>query len=479
MKEEINNVPSSNIMMNKVINTIDSNEMISKDDAIIVALSGGPDSISLLHALYSLKEQYNLTIYAAHVNHMLRGEESDKDEETCREFCKKYNIGFFSRSVNIEDMASKRGISTEMAGREARYGFFEELLEKLGANKVAVAHNLNDQAETVLMRLMRGTGIEGLVGIKPVRDEIFIRPIINITRAEIEEYCEVNCLPARIDKTNFEPIYSRNKIRLELIPYIEKNFNSDIIATLSRMCELIKKDEDFIQENVTKLFEKLCDISEEKVIIYSDAFNLHPALISRIIRKALLSFKGDINNIQSIHIDNIIKVQSSPTGKYTTVPKGILITNVYGNIEITRKSQKVKSKKALSDNSVSLVVGDNYIEELGINIKIKSVVDYNSMNFKGRENIKYFNYDNVKNISVRVRRDGDRFIPFGMKGSKKLKDIFMDLKVPREKRNLVPLLCFDEDISWIVGYKISDKYKIHEGVKNIIEVTVERQEKHE
>lgn len=478
MSGNVNN-GSNSVMLNKVINTINENEMINNGDGIIVALSGGPDSMCLLHVLYSLKERYDLTLYAAHINHMLRGAESDKDEEVCREFCKSTGIEFFSRSVDIDTMAVERGISTEMAGRDARYEFFEELLERLGADKVAVAHNLNDQAETLLMRLMRGTGIEGLVGIKPVRDEIFIRPIINITRDEIEEYCEVNSLPARIDKTNFEPIYSRNKIRLELIPYIEKNFNSDIITTLSRMCELIKKDEDFIQENVTKLFEKVCDISEEKVIIYSDAFNLHPAVTSRIIRKALLIFKGDINNLQSIHIENVIKIQNSSTGKFTIVPKDIVITNVYGNIEITKKVQKSKDKKLLSGECINLILGDNYVEEMGINIKIKLVSDYKSMNFKGKENIKYFNYDGVNNISVRVRRNGDKFTPIGMKGSKKLKDIFMDLKIPREERSLVPLLCFDEDISWIVGYKISDKYKIHEGVKNIIEVTVERQENHE
>lgn len=478
MSGNVNNRPSS-VMLNKVINTINENKMINNGDGIIVALSGGPDSMCLLHVLYSLKEKYDLTLYAAHINHMLRGAESDKDEDVCREFCKSKGIEFFSRSVDIDTMAAEKGISTEMAGRDARYGFFEELLERLDADKVAVAHNLNDQAETLLMRLMRGTGIEGLVGIKPVRDEIFIRPIINITRDEIEEYCEVNSLPARIDKTNFEPIYSRNKIRLELIPYIEKNFNSDIITTLSRMCELIKNDEDFIQENVTKLFEKVCDISEEKVIIYSDAFNLHPAVTSRIIRKALLIFKGDINNIQSIHIDNVINIQNSSTGKFTIVPKDIVITNVYGNIEITKKVQNSKERKLLSGECINLILGDNYVEEMGINIKIKLVSDYKSMNFKGKENIKYFNYDGVNNISVRVRRNGDKFTPLGMKGSKKLKDIFMDLKIPREERSLVPLLCFDEDISWIIGYKISDKYKIHESVKNIIEVTVERQENHE
>lgn len=477
MSENIKDVSLENTM-DTVINTINENKMISRGDGIIVALSGGPDSICLLHVLHSLKEKYDLTIYAAHVNHMLRGNESDTDEKVCREYCESLGIKFFSQSVDIEKMASEQGISTEMAGRDARYSFFEELMDKVGAQKVAVAHNQNDQAETVLMRLMRGTGIEGLVGIKPVRDKIFIRPIINVTRAEIEKYCKVNKLPARIDKTNYEPIYSRNKVRLELIPYIEKNFNSDIITTLSRMCELIKRDEEFIQENVTKFFEKVCDISDEKVIIYNDAFNLHPAVISRIIRKALLIFKGDINNIQSIHIDNVIKIQKSETGKFTVVPKGILITNVYGNIEITRQ-QKNKSHKLDMNQSVELKVGDNYVENLGVIFRVRQVSNYKSMNFKGKENIKYFNCDNVKNISVRVRKDGDRFVPFGMKGSKKLKDIFMDLKVPREKRDFVPLLCFDEEISWIVGYKISDKFKVHEGVKNIIEVTVERQEKNE
>lgn len=175
----------------------------------------------------------------------------------------------------------------------------------------------------------------------------------------------------------------------------------------------------------------------------------------------------------------MIKIQRSETGKFTVVPKGIVITNVYGNIEITRKQQNREIHKSNINECLELKMGDNYVENLGVNIRIKQVSNNKSMNFKGKENVKYFNCDNVKNISVRVRKDGDRFVPFGMKGSKKLKDIFMDLKVPRDKRDFVPLICFDEEISWIVGYKISDKFKIHEGVKNIIEVTVERQEKNE
>lgn len=466
----------SNSMRDKVIEAIDRNKMINKGDKIIVALSGGPDSLSLMHVLSTLVDRYEIKLYAAHVNHMLRGSESDEDEATCRRFCEKNNIEFFSKSIDINAMANENNISTEMAGRDARYKFFEELLKKLDADKVALAHNLNDQAETVLMRLMRGTGIEGLVGIKPVRDEIYIRPIINISRKEIEDYCEENTLLARIDQTNYEPIYSRNKIRLELIPYIQQNFNSDIISTLNRMCELMKRDESYIQENVIKVFQKYCDIGEDKVIIYKDAFYLHPSLISRVIRRALLEIKGDINNIQSIHIDNIIDLQKSNTGKFTVVPREILVKNVYGNIEITRQKKNCKENINIIRE---LKFGDNNIKELGIKISIRPIEDSKNVKFKSNDNIKYFNSTNVKHISLRFRKNGDRFSPLGMKGSKKLKDIFIDLKIPREERDFIPLLCFDEDISWIIGHKISDKFKIHEGVKNIIEVSVERQEEHE
>ncbi|MEG0309033.1 MAG: tRNA lysidine(34) synthetase TilS [Clostridium sp.] len=468
-----------NNMIEKVIKTIDDNKMIGNGDRVIVALSGGPDSISMLHVLCTLRDKYNMRVYAAHINHMLRNDDSDEDEVTCKKFCSDNEIEFFSKSVDINVMAKENGISTEMAGREARYSFFSELLSELDANKVAVAHNLNDQAETVLMRMMRGTGIEGLIGIKAVRDDIFIRPIINVGRDEIEEYCKINSLPARIDKTNFEPIYSRNKIRLELIPYIEENFNEDIISTLNRMCELIKRDEEYIQENVVKVFQNYCDIQTEKVIIDKDAFYLHPSIVSRVIRKAVLVFKGDINNIQSIHIENIIQVQKSATGKHTIIPKNILVTNVYGNIEITRKLRVNKAIEVKNNVNINLNLGENYISELGIKINIRAISNDTKINFKQGENVRYFNCGNVKNMTLRFRENGDRFAPLGMQGSKKLKDVLMDLKIPRERRDFIPLLCFDEEISWIIGYKLSEKFKIHDGVNNIIEVSIERQEEHE
>ncbi len=459
-------------MIDKILKTIVDNDMIKYGDCIIVALSGGPDSMSLLHGLMALKDRFNLRLYAAHVNHMLRGEDSDKDEEGCREFCSDYGIEFFSKRIDIDTMAQEKNISHEMAGREARYEFFIELKNKLGADKIALAHNLNDQAETILMRLMRGTGLEGLVGIKAVRDYIYIRPLINVARKEIEKYCEENNLPVRVDKTNFESIYSRNKVRLELIPYIEEHFNEDIISTLNRMSTLVKIDEDYITENALKFFQKYCDIKADRVIIYNDAFNLHEAILSRIIRRALLNIKGNMYNLENIHIDNIISVQKGSTGKFTKIPKDIIAKNVYGNIEIVKEKFDCSE---LNELNIELKLGENYIEELNLKICIKVTDNYSGLKLKCNNNTKYFSFDKeLSNIRLRYRKNGDKFTPLGMKGSRKLKDIFMDMKIPREERDRIPLLCFNEEISWIIGYRISEKFKVHQHTNKILQVTIER-----
>jgi tRNA(Ile)-lysidine synthetase, N-terminal domain len=236
--------------------------MLNKGDKIIIALSGGPDSICLAHMLSKIKDIYGITLYAAHVNHCLRGQEADEDEEYARSFCSENNIEFYSRRIDIKVMAKEKNLSSETAGREARYAYFDELKATLKADKIALAHNLNDQAETVLMRIMRGSGMEGLYGIKPVRDGIYIRPILGLSRSEIESYCKENNLTPRIDKSNLENIYNRNKVRLELIPYIQENFNKDIVNTLSRLSYIISRDNDFIEGFAKNRYDKYC--SSEK-----------------------------------------------------------------------------------------------------------------------------------------------------------------------------------------------------------------------
>ncbi|MDO5517977.1 MAG: tRNA lysidine(34) synthetase TilS, partial [Clostridium sp.] len=204
-------------MYKKVLSYIKDNKLINPGDKVLVALSGGPDSVCLLNILFKLKDELKIELGAAHLNHMLRGKDAFGDEQYVIDVCKQMNIECFTKQVNINEYSKKEKLSSEMAGRLVRYGFFEEIIKEHGYTKVATAHNANDQAETILFRLMRGTGLEGLGGIKVKRDNI-IRPILCLSRQEVEDYIEQNQLKPRIDKTNFEKIYNRNKIRLDMLP---------------------------------------------------------------------------------------------------------------------------------------------------------------------------------------------------------------------------------------------------------------------
>lgn len=448
--------------------------MFETGDKVIVAVSGGPDSICLLHILYSFKDRLGITLAAAHVNHCLRGEESDADEEYVREFCKNVGIECYINRVDINKLSYERNLSSESAGREARYEFFEEIYTKVGAKKIALAHNANDQAETILMRLMRGSGMEGLIGIKPVRDKKFVRPIINITRTEIEEYCKENGIIPRIDRTNMENIYSRNKVRLELIPYIKKNFNQDIVNTLNRLGDTIRKDNEYIEEVAQNKYKEYCDKKRDRVIIIKEAFKEPEAILSRIIRNALLHVKGNLYNFEKVHIYDIINIQKHSTGKKIYLPGNIMALNNYGDVHIYIDN---KEENTWINNEYALQLNkENIIEPLKIKIHLRIVDRDEEISLKESEFIKYFNYDRfIEKVILRFRKSGDKFMPLGMNGSKKLKDIFIDLKVPKEERDAVPLICFDDEIAWIVGYRVSENHKIHRETKNILEIKVERE----
>jgi tRNA(Ile)-lysidine synthase len=462
------------VLLHKVMEFIKENSMFDKGDKVIVAVSGGPDSICLLHVLNELKDELGVTLVGAHVNHCLRGAEADKDEEYAKQTCESLNIDFYSKKVDIHRISAEKNISCEMAGREVRYEFFKELTIKLNANKIALAHNANDQAETILMRIMRGTGIEGMVGIKPVRDKIYVRPILHLSRSEIEKYCEGNNISARIDKSNLENIYARNKVRLELIPYIEENFNKDIIKTLNRLSDIVKKDNDYLEGISIKEYKKHCEICDKRVIINKEAFLEHEAIVSRIVRNALVDMNGNLNNFEKIHISSIISLQKCETGKTIMLPQNIVAENCYGNIHICIN---IKAAEA-NDNQYSLNINEgNFIPSLNKVVKIDVKAKMQLKKAEVNDYIKYFDYDKINvPIILRYRKDGDRFMPLGMKGNKKLKDLFMDLKIPKGKRNEIPLICFGDDIGWVVGYRVSEKFKVSKDTKNILQIRIESEE---
>ena len=453
---------------------IKENSMFDRGDKVIVAVSGGPDSICLLHILNELRDELGITLIGAHVNHCLRGNEADKDEEYAKKTCESLNVDFYSKKADIHRISEEKNISCEMAGREVRYEFFKELMLKLSADKVALAHNANDQAETILMRIMRGTGIEGIVGIKPVRDKIYVRPILHLSRKEIEEYCQINNIIPRIDESNLENIYARNKVRLELIPYIQENFNKDIIRTLNRLSGIVKKDNDYLENISDNEYKKHCEIGRQKVILNKKAFLEHEAILSRVIRRALLEVNHNLNNFEKIHVESIIQLQKHTTGKNIMLPQNIIVENCYGNIHIYNKANETHN----DDNEYFLKINEkNLIHALDkvIKIQIKSKLQFTEI--KGNDYIKYFDYDKIKEpIIFRYRKDGDRFMPLGMNGNKKLKDLFMDLKIPKTKRDEIPLICFGDDIGWVVGYRVSEKFKVSKDTKNILQIKIESEE---
>jgi len=453
---------------------IKENSMFNKGDKVIVAVSGGPDSTCLLYILNEIKDKIGITLVGAHLNHCLREGDAQKDELYAKNTCESLNIEFYSKTVDVHKIADQNNLSCEMAGREERYKFFKELLTSLNANKVALAHNANDQAETVLMRIMRGTGIEGMVGIKPIRDEIYVRPILHLSRKEIEAYCDENGISPRIDKSNLENIYARNKVRLELIPYMEENFNKDIIRTLNRMSDTVKKDNDYLMEISQKEFDKHCEIEGLRVIINKNAFKLHEAILSRIVREALLKVNHDLYNFEKVHITSVIKLQSQDTGKSIMLPANIIVENCYGNIHIYARGKTAyynSNQYSLNINEKNIIHPLNLVIEMDVKSKSQDTL------FKGTDYIKNFDYDKILGpIILRYREDGDKFMPLGMTGNKKIKDLFIDLKIPKSKRNEIPLICFGNDISWVVGYRVSEKFKVSRDTKNILRIRIGREE---
>lgn len=327
-------------LQDKVLKTIQKYNLIQSGDSIVIGVSGGPDSMTLLNVLINLKQKLGISkIVVATVNHMIR-EEAEEETKFVENFCKSHGIEFYLKKVDVQEEAKSKKTSTELAGRNVRYDFFEEVLKKTGSNKIATAHNLNDNAETVLMNLLRGSGVSGLKGIEKIRDGKFIRPIIECKRSEIEQYCVDNKLNPRYDKTNNENTYTRNKIRNMLIPYIEENFNPNIVDSLNRLSTIATKEDEYIHKIVENSFENImitADISKKEIILDLKKFNeLDEVIKSRLILYTISEILGTSQGIEKIHIEDIIKLCGNNIGnKYLMPNKNIKIFIKKGKIFFT------------------------------------------------------------------------------------------------------------------------------------------------
>ena len=326
-------------MLEKVLDLIRRDNLIEKNDKVLLGVSGGPDSIAMLHVLNKLSKELDFEIVVAHVNHGIRAE-AEEDEQYVEKWCQKLGVNFFAGHFKVEELAKQQKLGVEEMGRKVRYDFFDEIALKTGSNKIAIAHNKNDNAETIIMNIMRGSGSKGLCGIASKQGK-YIRPLIECSREEIEEYCKKENLEPKIDKTNFENEYTRNKIRNIVIPYIKEEFNPSIIDSLKRLSEIMEEQEEYIENEAEKQYKNVLDqeikLNENEyniVVLDLKKFNDLPKLIEKkVILKAIQRIFGTTKRIEKIHLEDIIKLCNNNIGnKYLTPNK---------NLKIVIKNKKI------------------------------------------------------------------------------------------------------------------------------------------
>lgn len=439
------------MLLDTVRNTIQTHNLIEKGDKVVCAVSGGADSVCLLHALLNLRSEYQLTIYAANVNHLIRGEESDYDSDFVKRICKAADVELFYREYDVPKLSKELKMGTEECARMVRYEFFEEISKNLEGAKIATAHNLNDNAETVLFRLIRGSSAEGLCGINHRRGNI-IRPLLEVPRKDIEKYLRENNISYVTDSSNLTPDYSRNKLRLNVFPELRELF-PDAEKKIVNASRFIKEDNDYLNSLATE-FEN--EFSEDGYFI-ADKFNTLPACVKRRVAHSFLQ-KWGASDISSQNIEDFINLAKNESGKEFDINGVFYAVKVYDKVVLQRRKEK--------EEFVRKIKAGETLETEDWKITVKTVSQYVK---KTSNNIAVFDAGLLKGpFTVRYRKDGDKMVPLGLDGRKKLSDIFSDAKIESIKRNFIPLVEFNGEILYLCGLRQSSHFKADKYTKDYL-----------
>jgi tRNA(Ile)-lysidine synthase len=473
---------SSNALEKRISGFIREYGLLSGGEKVLVAVSGGPDSVCMLHALNSFRETLDIQLHIAHLDHGLRGDESKADAAYVESVAAALGIPATIERKDVAEWRKMSRTSLEEAAREVRYRFLEGLARQIGAKRVAVGHTRDDQVETTLMHLLRGSGIQGLRGLKaaapipygPRDDGIWvIRPLLEVTRLETGAYCTAHNLHPRTDTSNEQVRFLRNRIRLELIPLL-RQYNSDIDSALVRLADLAGEDADFIDEQASVICSAA--VTSEGCLTCLDSGKLRGlplALQRRVFRIMLERAYGSLRDIEAAHVDSLVRLLFSDTGRSVHLPGGTVVANERNRMVISAPGSAACPWPVLDRDHVLNVPGETGLPGWRVSATIMSE------NFFKEDDIFSASFDLARvgrQLTVRGRKAGDRFHPLGMAHSRKLQDFMVDSAIPRSWRGSVPIVCSPGQVVWVVGWRIDDRVKVTTATQGVLRLDFHRAE---
>jgi len=446
----------------KTLNFIDQKNLINKGDKVLIALSGGPDSVFLLYFLFKYKTKLKIDLGAMHINHRLRGTDSDTDQKFCKSLCKKYKVNYYTKNRNVKAFALKNKISIEEAGREIRYKELKLAARKYGYKKIATAHNSTDNTETTLLNLFKGTGIDGISGIPFSRGNI-IRPILCIKKNDIVKYLDNNKINYRVDTSNLNNDYERNFIRNKILPLIKENINPNFEESIFRSSEIFKDIKKLINDRFDDSVNKIIKSKKNKLkILLNSDFSANKRNLSFLIKKSVYEkFEEELN---FKNINDIISLTEKRIGQKVDLPGKLIAQKERGMIIINNKTKKTEN--------VLLTVKPN--KEVDLNSKkifIKKINKQGKYRLSRNRNLEFISGDEIKgNFKIRNWTAGDKFYPIGLKGSKKISDYLTEQKIPNYRRKDQLVLTNNNKIVWVLGLRLDDRFKITSQTKKVYSI---------
>jgi tRNA(Ile)-lysidine synthase len=461
------------MLLTKIRETIGRFIMLEPESRVVVAVSGGPDSVCLLSALHTLSAELKISLHIAHLDHMFRGRESAEEANFVENLAGKLGIPSTIEHIDVPSYCREHGLSPQAGARKVRYSFLARVAQASGAARIATGHTATDQAETFLMRLLRGAGAAGLSAIPPVRGNI-IRPLIEATREEVLGYLRSVGLSYVIDPSNAKPFYTRNRIRLELMPVL-KRFNPRIEETLASEAGLLRGEDEAIDAYLETIGESIIAQDDDVLKLRRDEFNALPLAFQRRIFRTAIALTGrEPSELSLVQIDETLAfMATSQTGRSLNLPGGLVVGREYDRFIISTAPVARNFSYALA------LPGTTLIPELGLAVETRLGGDGEEYPI-GENNLwqAVFDYDKISPfLTVRNRRPGDRFCPSGMGGrSKKLQDYLVDNKVPQRQRDRVPLFSTGEDLIWVVGYRTDFRFLPGPDTSRTLVISVKRRQ---